>query len=241
MFAVAAAGAVVLIASAASLASSSAPLASSSAPPGSARDLSLSYFTTGFVRAEVVTLQGHVEHDWRIDEGRVLAVRTIAIDLLERDGTKQTIAINGQTLIAGVGRLFARSSVIRGLRVVVLRDGNGAAQQIRPSNWTRVLGQTLMGGALVRAEVLNYQSKILHDYRIDQGRIVAVKPSSITLTERDGSRQTIPVAASTLYTVAGVAVDQSSVTKGLTAITIREGDGSAEQVLLTSGPFLVRR
>jgi hypothetical protein len=234
LVAVAAAGAVVLVASAASL-------ASPNAPPGSARDLSLTYFATGFVRAEVVTFQGHVEHDYRIDEGRVLAVKTSSIDLLERDGTRQTIAINGQTLIAGVGRLFSRSTINRGLRVVVLRDGNGAAQQIRPSSWTRILGRTLMSGALVRAEVLNYQAKTLHDYRIDQGRIVAVKPASITLAERDGSRQTILVTPSTLYTFAGQAVDQSSVTKGLTAVTIREGDGPAEQILLASSPFLVRR
>jgi hypothetical protein len=223
------------------LAGSAASLAASGAPPGSARDLALNYFTTGFVRAEVVTLAGRVEHDYRIDEGRVVAVRPTSIDLLERDGTRQTIAINGQTLIAGVGRLFSPGAVVRGTRVVAYRDGNGAAQQIRPWNWTRVIGRTLMGGALVRAEVLNYQAKTLHDYRIDQGRIVGVKPASITLAERDGSRQTIAVTASTLFIVGGQPVDQSSATKGLTAITIREGDGPAEQVLLSSSPFLVRR
>ena len=53
--------------------------------------------------------------------------------------------------------------------------------------------------------------------------------------------QTIAVTASTLFTVGGQPVDQSSVTRGLTAITIREGDGPAEQVLLASSPFLVRR
>jgi len=234
LVAVAAAAVVALLASAASL-------ATPSAPPGSARDLALTYFTNGFVRAEVVTFAGRVEHDYRIDEGRVVAVRATSIDLLERDGTRQTIAINGQTLIAGVGRLFSPGSVARGSRVVAFRDGNGAAQQIRPSNWTRVIGRTLMGGPLVRAEVLNYQAKTVHDYRIDQGRIVGVKPASITLAERDGSRQTIAVTASTLFTVGGQAVDQNSVTKGLTAITIREGDGPAEQVLLASSPFLVRR
>jgi hypothetical protein len=223
------------------LAVSAASLAAPSAPPGSARDLALSYFTGNFVRAEVVTFTGRVEHDYRLDEGRVMAVRPTSIDLLERDGTRQTIPISGQTLIAGVGRLFSPGSVVRGTRVVALRDGSGAAQQIRPSNWTRVAGRTLMGGALVRAEVLNYQGKTLHDYRIDQGRVVGVKPASITLAERDGSRQTIAVTATTLYTVGGQAVDQSSVTKGQTAITIREGDGPAEQVLLAATPFLVHR
>src|SRR5262249_15329982 len=153
-----------------------------------------------------------------------VAVRQTSVDLLERDGTRQTIAINVQTVIAGVGPLSAPGRVTRGTRVVALRDGNGAAQQIRPATWTRVLGRTLMGGALVRAEVLNYQSKTLHDYRIDQGRIATVRPASITLAERDGSRQTVAVTSSTLITLGGLAVDQSAVTKGLAAITIREGD-----------------
>jgi hypothetical protein len=206
-----------------------------------ARDLAQIYFASGFVRAEVVTMAGRVEHDYRIDEGRVVAVRQTSIDLLERDGTRQTIAIGTQTVISGVGPLSSLGRVARGIRVVALRDGNGAAQQIRPSTWARVLGRTLMGGALVRAEVLNFQSKTLHDYRIDQGRIVVVKPASITLAERDGSRQTIGVTASTLVTLGGLAVDQSEVTKGLTAIAIREGDGAAEQIMLGTGTLAVGR
>jgi len=37
-----------------------------------------------------------VTHDYRIDEGRLIAVRPNAVDLLERDGTRQTIAIGPQ-------------------------------------------------------------------------------------------------------------------------------------------------
>jgi len=81
----------------------------------------------------------------------------------------------------------------------------------------------------------------LHDYRIDQGRIVAVKPASITLSERDGSRQAVSVTASTLITMGGLTVDQSAVTKGLTATTIREGDGAAEQIMLGTASLAVRR
>jgi len=220
---------------------STASLAATIAPPRAARDLAQIYFTNGFVRAEVVTIAGRVEHDYRIDEGRVVVVRSTSIDLLERDGTRQTIAISAQTVIAGVAPLSAPGRITRGTRVVALRDGNGAAQQIRPSTWARVIGRTLMGGALVRAEVLNYQAKTLHDYRIDQGRIVAVKPASITLSERDGSRQAVSVTASTLITMGGLTVDQSAVTKGLTATTIREGDGAAEQIMLGTASLAVRR
>jgi hypothetical protein len=222
------------------IASAAAP-AAKNAPPAAARDLAQIYFSNALLRAEVVAFVGRSEHDFRIDEGRVASVRQSSIDLLERDGTRQTIAIGSQTQIVGVGRLFAPGAIVRGTRVIAIREGSGPAQQIRPSTWARVLGRTLFGNGLVRAEVLNYVSKTVHDYRIDEGRIVAVKTASITLLERDGSRQAITVGSSTLITLSGQPVDQSAVVKGLAAITIREGDGPAEQILLSTGPFAVRR
>jgi hypothetical protein len=221
------------------LALAATAFAAKGAPPKTARDLAQTYFAGSLTRAEVVTVQGKYEHDWRIDEGRVVAVRPNSIDLLERDGTRQTIAIGAQTVISGVGRLFAPGSIARGTRVVTLRDGNGPAQQIRPTAWGRILGTTLLGGALVRAEVLNYQAKTLHDYRLDEGRIVAVKPASITLQERDGTRQPISVVPTTVVTLNGQFVDQSSVVKGLSALTIREGSAPATQIWLASGPIVL--
>ena len=213
---------------------STAGLAAKGAPPATARDLAQVYFANGLVRAEVVSLVGRVEHDYRVDVGRVVAVRANAVDLLEKDGTRQTIAIGAQTLVVGVGRLFAPGTISRGTRVVTVRDGNGPAQQVRPASWARVLGKMLFGSTLVRAEVLNYAAKTLHDYRIDEGRIVGVKPASITLAERDGSRQTIQISASTLVSVGSQLVDQSAVVKGLTALTVREGDDPAEQIMLSA-------
>jgi len=216
------------------LAFATAGLAAKGAPPKVARDLAQTYFAGSFTRAEVVTIAGRYVHDWRIDEGRVVAVHPSSIDLMERDGTRQTIAIGPQTVISGVGRVFAPASIARGTRVVTLRDGNAPAQQIRPSSWGRILGSSLMGATLVRAEVLNYQAKTLHDYRIDEGRIVAVKPAAITLQERDGTRQPVAVVPTTLVTFNGQPGDQSMVVKGLSALTIREGSGPATQIWLSS-------
>jgi hypothetical protein len=223
----------------AALVASAAGIASRSAPPGAARDLALAFFAPGLTRAEVVTIVGRVEHDYRIDEGRIVAVRPNAIDLLERDGTRQTIplASPGQT----PGRVFGPTVFVRGTRVVTLRENGGPATQIRPSNQARILGRALFGPALVRAEVLVYQAKTPHDYRIDQGRVVSVKPnSSITLFERDGTRQTISTDPTTIVTEGGQVVDQTAIAKGMTAITIREGDGPAEQILLVPGVLVVR-
>lgn len=210
-------------------------------PPGTARALAQTYFSNALIRAEVVSVAGKVEHDYRVDEGRVVAVRSNAIDLVERDGTRQTIAIGSQTQIVGVGRLFGPGAIARGTRVITVRDGGGPAQQVRPSSWARILGRSLFGPTLVRAEVLNYVAKTVHDYRIDEGRIVGVKPASVTLLERDGTRQAIPVNSSTLVWLGGQQVDQSVVVKGLAAITIREGGGPAEQIMLSTAPVAGRR
>src|SRR5205823_36260 len=73
------------------------------APPLISRDLARVYFGPTFVRAEIVSVLGRSFHDFRVDEGRVVAVRPNAVDLLERDGTRETIRIGATTQIAGVG------------------------------------------------------------------------------------------------------------------------------------------
>ncbi len=223
------------------LVASAAGLAAPGAPPVAARDLAQVYFSSTLTRAEVVSVVGRVVHDYRIDQGKVIGSRPNAIDLLERDGTRQTIAIGPQTRIAGVVRLFGQRSVARGTRVVVVRDGDGPATQIRPSGSTGVLGKLFFGTTLVRAEVLIYTAKTPHDYRLDEGRIVLVRPGSITLLERDGTRQVITVSSSTIVTLNGQPVDISAVTPGLTAIVVREGDGPAEEIRLFQGLAAGRR
>jgi hypothetical protein len=216
----------------AALVASAAGVAAPGAPPGAARDLAQIYFSNTLIRAEVVSVVGRSVHDYRIDEGRVTAVRPNAIDLLERDGTRQTISVAASTQVVGLGRLVGPRSVARGTRVVAITDGVGPATQIRPSGSAGALGKLFFGVTLVRAEVLTYSAKTLHDVRIDEGRIVLVRPASITLLERDGTRQTIAVNSSTLVTVAGQPSDLSAVTRGFAAITVREGQGPAQEMRL---------
>jgi hypothetical protein len=227
MLAAAAAAAAVLVASAAAL-------ASVGAPPGAARDLAKIYFSSTLTRAEVVSVVGRITHDYRIDEGRIIAVRPNAIDLVERDGTRQTIAVGLQTQLIGVTvpRQIGPRVAVRGTRVVTIRDGNGPATQIRPSSSAAALGKILFGVTLVRAEVLTYSAKTAHDFRIDEGRIVVVRPGSITLLERDGTRQTIPVGSSTVVTLNSQQADPSALRNGLAAITVRDGNLPAQEIRL---------
>jgi hypothetical protein len=226
--------------SVAALVATTAGLAGPSAPPTAARDLALTYFSPGLTRAEVVSVLGRTEHDYRIDEGRIVAIRPGSVDLLERDGTRQTIAISRQTQIGG--RVLGPTVLVRGTRVVTVRDNGGPATQVRPSSQARILGRVFFGFSFVRAEVVFYQGATAHDYRIDAGRIVAVKQgSSLTLLERDGTRQLIQIAPSTIVAANGQPVDQSALVRGETAVTIRDGDGPASQVLLSTGVTLGRR
>jgi hypothetical protein len=200
------------------------------APPTIARSLAQTYFTITFTRAEVLTVVGRVVHDYRIDEGRVIAVRPNAIDLLERDGTRQTVALNSQTQMPG-GRLAGVAIGLRGSRVVTLTDNGGAATLVRPSATARALGKVLFGPTLVRAEIVTFAGKA-QDVQIDEGKITAVHPGSVTILERDGSRQAIPVAPTAVVTENGLTVDTSAIVKGLSAITVRVDNASAQQVFL---------
>jgi hypothetical protein len=221
------------LATVAVLVAAAAGLAAPGAPPGAARDLGQAYFSNTLTRAEVISVVGRVIHDYRIDEGRVIAVRPNAIDLLERDGTRQTIAVSSSTRIVGVGRLFGPPAVARGVRVVVVTDNGGPATRIWPSASARALGKAFLGTTLVRAEILTYSAGTAHDIRIDEGRIVSVKPNtSIMLLERDGTRQPIAFTASTQITEAGQPADQTAITRGLSAITVRQGDGPASEIRL---------
>ena len=217
------------------LTGSAGALAAKGAPPATARDLAQAYFSNTLTRAEVVSVVGRVVHDFRIDEGRVTAVRPGAIDLLERDGTRQTIAVGRQTQFFG-GRLGGLPIALRGTRVVTLRDNDAPATLVRPSGTARQLGKSLLGVALVRAEVVTYAAGTPRDIRIDEGKVVAVRPGSITLLERDGTRQVIAIASSTAVTQGGQIVDSTAIVRGLAAIAVREGDGPAEQLYLAAGP-----
>src|SRR5580765_8240396 len=68
------------------------------------------------------------------------------------------------------------------------------------------LGSFFFGPKLVRAEVITNEGGVIHDYRVDRGRIRVVTPSSLTLLERDGTLVTVPVASTADVRLAGVTV-----------------------------------
>jgi hypothetical protein len=96
------------------------------------------------------------------------------------------------------------------------------------------LGSFFFGPKLVRAEVIMNEGGVIHDYRVDRGRIRQVTPSSLTLNERDGTLVTVPVAVTADVRLDGVAVRLAKLRRGFTATTVRIGDEAASTVLATS-------
>ncbi len=201
------------------------------APPAAAKELAQAFFGNTFVRAEVVSVIGRNVHDLRIDQGRVIASRPGSLDLLERDGSQQTIGIGPATQAVGAAIL---AHAPRGLRIMTVREGDGPATQIYLAGAARVLGRSLFGGTLARAEVVTFEGKTVHDFRIDEGRVVAVRTGSIVLTERDGTQQTIEVSPTTQVAAFGALADLTALTRGLTVVTIREGDAAAHEIRILS-------
>jgi hypothetical protein len=96
------------------------------------------------------------------------------------------------------------------------------------------LGPFFLGPKMARTEVIMVYGGSVHDWRLDQGRVVAVLPTALKLAERDGTRTLVPVSQ-----LAGVTVNRklaaiTDITRGMTALTARDGNASATIVRVTS-------
>jgi hypothetical protein len=92
------------------------------------------------------------------------------------------------------------------------------------------LGSFFFGPKLVRAEVVTSENGVVHDYRIDRGRIRAVAPDSVTLRERDGTVVSVPVAPGAEVRLHGRSVPLKRLRRGQVATTVRDGDAAASIV-----------
>jgi len=86
---------------------------------------------------------------------------------------------------------------------------------------------------VVRAEVVMNEAGVLHDYRVDRGKIRALAPGSLTLLEKDGTLVTVPVAAGATIRFEGMSVPFGRLRRGLVATTVRDGSAPATTVEAT--------
>jgi hypothetical protein len=95
------------------------------------------------------------------------------------------------------------------------------------------LGNFFFGPKLVRAEVITSEAGVIHDYRVDHGRIRLVSAGSLTLFEKDGTTVAVPVAPNATVTLGNVSVPLKKLRKGFQATTVRDGSAAAYMVVAT--------
>lgn len=93
------------------------------------------------------------------------------------------------------------------------------------------LGSYFFGPKMVRAEVILQDGGVVHDFRIDRGRVRAVDPASITLGESDGTVATIPISSSTRITLNGTPVGINALRRPrVRAEVVRDGAAPATSI-----------
>lgn len=93
------------------------------------RSLANYFYGNGMIRAEVVVRDAEGVHDWRLDQGRILRVAPARslLRLVEPDGRVVEVQVAPDARIELHGRPVLLAALRRGLRVFVVREGEGPA------------------------------------------------------------------------------------------------------------------
>jgi hypothetical protein len=100
----------------------------------------------------------------------------------------------------------------------------------------RTLMSYLLGPKMIRGEIaLKDGNGVLHDYRLDAGRIKSIDRvnTTVTLKERDGQVVTVPIGTSARITINGKPVGFGALRVRMQAQTLRDHDNGAHLVFAT--------
>ncbi len=104
------------------------------------------------------------------------------------------------------------------------------AAVVAGSNLPARLQASLLGPQMARAEIVSVSAGVRHDYRLDQGHVRSISPSSVTIAERDGLLVPVPVSAATRVSSHGRPLSLAALGPGMKIRTVRDGDQAAETV-----------
>jgi riboflavin synthase alpha subunit len=181
-------------------------------------------FGQHMIRAEVLDLgpDGSVQ-DLRVDRGVILTLSPASLTISELDGTSVSIDLSPSTSVTG--RIFALRQLRRGMRVTVIRPANGPASIVEVG----AAGSSVFGQRTIRAEVLGLAADgSVQDVRIDRGTTRAVTPTSLTISELDGTSVTVDLSAST--SVTGRIFSTAQLRRGMRVTVVRPANGAASIV-----------
>jgi hypothetical protein len=96
------------------------------------RSLANYFYGNGMIRAEVVVRDAEGDHDWRLDQGRILRVAPNrgTLRIFELDGRIVDFQVAPDARIELHGRPVPLAFLRRGLRVMVVREGEGPAEVV---------------------------------------------------------------------------------------------------------------
>ena len=97
----------------------------------------------------------------------------------------------------------------------------------------RSLANYFYGNGLIRAEVVVRDAEGIHDWRLDQGRILRVLParSLLRIVEHDGRVVEVQVAPDARNELHGRPVLLTALRRGVRAFVVRDGEAPAVVVL----------
>jgi hypothetical protein len=92
------------------------------------------------------------------------------------------------------------------------------------------LARRFLGPTMVRAEIVVKVNGAILYYRLDRGKIRAVRGDSLLLLERDRTLVSVPVGPDAELMLNDQPTSLSGIRRGMQALTIREGDRPAQAV-----------
>jgi hypothetical protein len=130
-----------------------------------------------------------------------------------------------------VGQLMRRRWIVLGAAAAVLAVGVAAglaASSAPPLGGG--LARDLLGPRMARAEVVVVEGGVVHDYRVDQGRVVVNRLTDLLIREPDGTLQSVPVSPSARVTLNALPAQIGQVRRGMAVLTLRDGNSPATVV-----------
>jgi hypothetical protein len=130
-----------------------------------------------------------------------------------------------------VGQLMRRRWIVLGAAAAVLAVGVAAglaASSAPPLGGG--LARDLLGPRMARAEVVVVEGGVVHDYRVDQGRVVVNRLTDLLIREPDGTLQSVPVSPSARVTLNARPAQIGQVRRGMAVLTLRDGNSPATVV-----------
>jgi hypothetical protein len=192
------------------------------------------------IRAEIAVKGGQSVHGFWVDRGKLLKRYSAgSLKLLERNATTVTVPVSASARVTLNGRLVTVRALRAGMQIAVAHEDNVAATAVYATSARAAapklpvgLATSLLGNKLIRGE-LAVKDTVLHDYRLDRGRITQVAVTTLTLHEADGTDVTVAVSPTARVKVNGQNAIFVQLHRGMMAVTMHDGDKPADQIYAT--------